>query len=249
MIVGKIYPSSGCGDQLFRYITTRTLALDKGLDFGFIGKENFKGKDFMQLDWGKEVEGEFIVFNEKSVRDKTGIDISSYDPEINFVEDNTIIDGNFEDFKYWGHRLDEIREWLNTKYPKKDFNDDICVLNYRGGEFKSVPELYLPKEYWIEAMNKMVEQYPYIKFQCHTDDAKEARAVFGEKAVIFSNIELNWLAVRYAKHLILSNSAFGIIPALLNEKAQEIIAPRYHARRNIKVWARPACYYKRFLYI
>ena len=91
MIIGQIHKGSGLGDQLFRYITVRTLALDKGLDFGFIGKENFKGKDFLNLDWGKEIPiGDYPIWEEKDVREN-GIDIRSYDPEINFVEDNTII--------------------------------------------------------------------------------------------------------------------------------------------------------------
>ena len=43
MIAGIIHNGSGLGNQLHRYIMTRVLAMDKNLDWGFIGKENFKG--------------------------------------------------------------------------------------------------------------------------------------------------------------------------------------------------------------
>lgn len=261
MIIGKIHPGSGLGDQLFSYITTRTIALDCGYDFGFVGKEFFKGKDFMQLDWGKDIpmkyhieqpSGELIT--ETLTYPIWKADKPYYDPEVNFIEDGTIIDGCYaQDERYWGHKLSEIREWLKTnKFPKNEkngFGDNICIINFRGGEFRVTPELFLQGDYWETVMKVMVDKYPNILFQVHTDDKETAREMFGEKAIIFSNIEINWLAVRYAKHLILSNSAFGILPALLNENVKEVLAPRYWARRNIKQWSMPSNYYKKFSYI
>lgn len=252
MIIGRLQSGNGLGDMLMRYITVRTLALDKNLDFGFIGKENFKGKDFMNLDWGKEVpKGQYDLWNEKDVRDENGVDIRSYDPEINFVEDNTIIDGNFEDMKYWWQRHAGIKEWL--KVEPLDMPDDLCVINFRGGEYATVPDLFLTKEYWEKAIEKMEMDFwasvPRIRFEVHTDDIKLAAQFFPDYPIIYNDIGLNWRSIRYAKHLILSNSAFGILPALLNENVKEVIAPRYHARRNIKIWARPSCYYPKFTYI
>ena len=55
MIKGIIHPGSGIGDSLFSYITARVRALDLGVDFGFIGKEYFKGNGWMNLDFGKEI--------------------------------------------------------------------------------------------------------------------------------------------------------------------------------------------------
>ena len=46
MIIGIIHPGSGLGDSLFSYIATRVRAADLGVDFGFVGKEFFKGYDF-----------------------------------------------------------------------------------------------------------------------------------------------------------------------------------------------------------
>jgi hypothetical protein len=36
---------------------------------------------------------------------------------------------------------------------------------------------------------------------------------------------MNWKSIRWAKHLIISNSAFAILPALLNENVKEVVAP------------------------
>jgi len=258
MIAGYFHAGSGLGDQLFRYITTRTLALDKGYEWGMVYPEGFKGESFMKNLGLKQNYGGFWDFKkwtEKKVVEN-GIDISSYDPEINFVEDNTIIDGNFEDEKYWGHRLNEIRGWL--KVEPLDMPDDLCVISFRGGEYALIPDLFLSKDYWDNAVDQMKIKYPNIRFEVHTDDPALAKQFFPDFPVVDnktlahslnSNMGYNWRALRYAKHLIIANTAFAILPALLNEDVKEVIAPRYWARRNLGVWARPACYYKKFTYI
>lgn len=246
MIIGHLQTGSGIGDMLMRYITIRTLALDKGFDFGFIGIENFKGKDFMNLDWGKEVpKGDYPLWEEKDVRNSNGVDIRSFDPEINFVEDNTIIDGNFEDSKYWIHRLPEIREWL--KVEPLEMPDDLCVISGRGGEYRTVVDLLLTKDYYERAIEKMKQVNPNMKFIIQTDDKELFTNWFPQYEVI-QNIELNWRSIRFANYLIISNSAFAIIPSLLGN-AKLILAPRWWARHNIKIWARPANFYSSFTYI
>ena len=59
----------------------------------------------------------------------------------------------------------------------------------------------------------------------------------------------NGVTVNVVKHLIIANSSFAILPALLNENVKEVITPRYWARPNTKVWALPQNYYKQFTYI
>lgn len=258
MIAGIFHKGSGLGDQLMRYITVRTLAEEKGYEWIMSGTDYFKGKDFLAANlfkietdklfrFGLLIETNlFLNWNEKDIRDEFGNDIRSYDPEINFIEDNTVIDGCFEDYKYWGHNLDNIRNWL--KVEPLPLPSDVCVIGFRGGEYYSDPNLGLPIDYYNEAIALMRSKYPSITFEVHTDDPIKAKEFFPDFECI-QNIGINWRSVRYAKHLIIANSAFYIIPALLNENVKEIIAPRYWARRNTKIWARPACYYKKFTYI
>jgi hypothetical protein len=250
MIAGILHAQSGMGDQLHRYITVRTLAEEKGMDFGMVNPENFKGASFMTLDMGKPIPdgevfaNEWATFSEKDVRDANGVDIRSYDPEINFVQSKTLIDGYFEDSKYWGHNLRNINEWL--KVEPIEVPDDVCVIGFRGGEFYSDPDLGLPREYWGAAMYKMRVEKNIEKWEVHTDDSTLASQYFPGIKII-QDIGINWRSMRYAKHAIIANSAFYIMPRLLNGGLT--IAPRYWARRNTKTWARPACYYKQFTYL
>lgn len=246
MIAGIFHEGSGLGNQLFRYVATRVLATDKGYKFGMIGTDRFKGSSFMNLDMGNPVDMEWsFSFNEKKVVEN-GVDIRGYDPEINFVEDNTIIDGEFQDPRYFEHRLDEIREWL--KVEPLDMPEDLCVIGFRGGEYTVFSDLFLPKLYWEKAMGMMRKKYPNIRFEVHTDDPVTAKKFFPELPIVYA-VGLNWRSVRYAKHLIIANSSFYILPALLNQDVKEVIAPRYWARHNTKTWALPQNYYKQFTYI
>lgn len=263
MIIGKIHPGSGLGDQLFSYIITRVIALDKGYDFGFVGKEFFKGASFMNLDWGVKVPLNYKVIPESGALEIVGhpyqlvlpefkFDKPYYDPEVNFIQDGTIIDGwGAQDERYWGHRLDEIREWLKVEPYKTFLQESTIIINFRGGEYTQVPDLFLPKRYWQrDAVNEITKDNKFHRFEIHTDDPITARQFFPrEMDPIIQDISKNWRAIRYAENLIISNSAFAIIPALLNQDAKKIIAPRYWAGRNVGEWRRPQNYYKKFIYV
>ncbi len=263
MIYGIFHRGSGLGNQLHRYIATRVLALEKGYDFSMINQAGFKGKSFMNLDMGKpneiafktkEPAGKVVQSNfwnklplweEKKVIER-GVDIRSYDPEFNFVDDNTIIDGEFQDERYFIHRAKDVNEWL--KVEPLDLPEDLCIIGFRGGEFASVRDLFLPPKYWEEAKQIMLEINPNMKFKVSTDDPKTAKEFF-PNFEIMTDMGEGWRSVRYAKYLIIPNSSFYILPSLLNEYAKKIIAPRYWARRNTGVWALPQNYYSKFNYI
>jgi len=248
-IITKIHQGSGLGNSLHSYLMSRILAFDKGFAFSVLGKENFKGKSFLDLDWGEPcnlnyhieypsgkliVDGEHKLFEEKT---------NYYNPEINFVEDGTVIDGYWQSEQYFGHRLKEIDEWL--KVEPIDIPDDVCVIGFRGGEFAVFPELFLTKDYWIEAIDFFLSK-GISKFEVHTDDEVLAKQFFPDFKVIH-DIGINWRSMRYARHAIIANSSFYILPRLLNGGVT--VAPRYWARRNIKEWSMPQNYYKKFTYI
>ncbi len=254
MIAGFLHQGSGTGNQLFRYIAIRVVALDKGYEWGMVynpdgsGKEEgFKGKFFLEQPKLVSPMGTFKLWDEKKVVEN-GIDIRSYDPEINFVEDNTIIDGEFQDPRYFEHRMPEINKWLAVK--PLPFPTDICVIGFRGGEYALYPDLFLRGEWWGSAIEKMREINPNMQFEVHTDDPILAKQFFPDFSITH-DVELNWRSMRYAKYAIIANSSFYIMPRLLkhHEDSETLtIAPRYWARHNIKKWALPSNYYKQFLY-
>lgn len=269
MIAGYFNPGSGLGDQLFRYITVRTLAEEKGWEWDMVRPEYFKGNEFMknlQVSGDMPMDPIYKTWYEKDVRDDRGVDIRSYDPEINFIEDWTVIDGSFEDDKYWGHNLKNINEWL--KVEPLDVPVNTCILGFRGGEYATDHDLFLTKDYYSLATEEIFKRNDYTTFEVHTDDVPLAEKTltkwlgtrvplsFIENTPIshskHSNMGFNWRSARYAKRAIIPNSAFFILPRLLKHMEDPkavTIAPRYWARRNTKTWARPACYYKPFTYV
>lgn len=261
MIGGIFYAGSGLGDQLFRYITVRSFAEKRGFDFGMVNPGYFKGMDFMKL-WPLEVANEAAFtkrWNEKDVHDVQGNDIRSFDPEINFVEDNTVIDGSFEDDKYWRHNLENINKWLAVEL--LEVPDDLCVIGFRGGEYALFPDLFLPKTYWESAIALKRSINPNMRFEVHTDDPNLAKSFFPDFKIVdntqishsqHTSMGLNWRTMRYAKHAIVANSAFFILPRILKhyeDSTATTTAPRYWSRYNTKIWGRPATFYPEFTYI
>lgn len=247
MISGVFHKGSGLGNQLHRYVMTRVLALDKGFDWGMIGVENCKASSFMMLDMGKEPKGIEHSYLEKRTNNEKGVDIRDYDWEgVLNIRDNTWVDGEFQGQKYFIHHMDKIRKWLHVE--PIDIDDDTCIINFRGGEYTLYPDLFLTIDYWNLAISRMIEINPYMKFRVVTDDVATAQ-VFFPNYDISHNISEDWRSIRYAKYVILSNSSFGILPALLNERAEEIIAPKNWARRNIGVQALAYNVYDTFTHI
>lgn len=255
MVAGIIYRSSGLGNQLHRYVATRVLAADKGYEWGMFYYDNdsskekeFKGSSFIDFDWGKlGILSQMNTWNEKKVIEN-GVDIRGYDPEINFVEDNTIIDGEFQDARYFEHRMDEVNQWL--KVEPLYMRPDLCVIGFRGGEYALFPDLFLPKEWYDLQIRTMRMINHNMKFEVHTDDPETAKQFFPDFKII-NDIEINWRSMRFAKYAIIANSSFYILPRLLkhwDEDKAMTLAPRYWGRHNTKVWGLPQNYYKQFIY-
>lgn len=255
MIGGIFHQGSGLGNQLHRYIMTRVLAEDYGYEWGMLvnnndssKQANFKGDSFMKGNfYGSNLVAKgwpkgFTNFIEKKVIEN-GVDIRGFDPEVFFIGDNTLIDGEFQDERYFSHRLKDINRWL--KVAALEIPDDTCVIGFRGGEFTVFPDLFLTKDYWDKAID-LIKAQGISKFEVHTDDPVTAQQFFPDFPIIH-DVGINWRSMRYAKHAIIANSSFYILPRLL--RGGMTIAPRYWARRNTKVWALPQNFYKSFIYV
>ena len=57
MICNELYTEQGLGNQLWNYVITRIIAKKNGYDFSILKKERFKGKEFMNLDFGQHIPG------------------------------------------------------------------------------------------------------------------------------------------------------------------------------------------------
>lgn len=254
MIAGIFHQGSGLGNQLHRYVATRALAEKKGVEWGMVGVDYFKGKSFMNLNMGGVVDS-FLLdlsyeYHEKKVTEN-GVDIRGYDPEFNFIEGHTVIDGEFQDERYWKDH--DVDSWL--KVEPLEVPDDVCVIGFRGGEYYTNPDLGLPVDYFYKAIgmvkSMLAQQGITVKFEVHTDDVEMAKTFFPDTSIntfkVIHDIGLNWRSMRYAKHAIIANSSFYILPRWLSGGVT--IAPRYWARHNTKTWSMNQNYYDRFMYI
>lgn len=258
MIVTELYHGQGLGNQLWSYVVTRTIALDKGYEFGIMCPEKFKGVDFLNLDFGKPViggtgpeggppknlpDGIEFYYKEKDIYyKKYKIEVSDFDSELLQIQDKTKIDGIFQSENYIVHRKNEIRQWLTlTKnFDLQEFSDEnVCILNIRGGEYKGNKELILTKKYWTDAIKNMLQINDQLKFYIITDDVRYTKKLLPEIESFHFSIGKDYAIINNAYYLILSNSSFAFFPAWLNEKVKCVIAPKYWARHNISdgFWA------------
>lgn len=258
MIVTEFCNGQGLGNQLWSYVVTRVLALDKGFNFGIMNPWKFKGKDFLSLDYGEAVKGggesehgpsaslpEGILgyYIEKDTwYEKYKCDIRDFDPGVLNIHDNTKIAGYFQSEKNIIHRKKEIREWLRVSpaFDCMDYSgENICVMNIRGGEYKGTPDLILSRKYWINAIGNMRRLNPQMQFVSITDDVKYARELLPEYPAFHFGIGKDYSIVKNARYLILANSSFSFFPAWTSETVKYVIAPKYWARHNVSdgFWA------------
>lgn len=251
MIVTEIYNGQGLGNQLACYVTTRVVAKDLGFDFGIMNPHKFKCLDFMDLDFGLPVtggsgreggppdtlpDGIQHYFKERYNVLPNGSNVTIDDPNLELIQDNTKIDGIFQSEDRIIHRRDEIRQWLKVK-PEKDCYDysdpNICIINYRGGEYASVADFHLNGKYWEYAIKKMQTINLNFRFVVITDDVERASAQFPDFEVKHFNVGTDFSIIKNAYYLILSNSSFPYFATLLSDTVKYILAPKYWGRHNI----------------
>ena len=148
MIYIKFEKGQGLGNQLWNYITLRSIAKYKSYDYAVLDYKYFKGIKFIHidksnknLDKSKFIEQKINNFNETIYYDKELDNFScDYDNSILEISDNTILKGLFQSEKYILDGKQEINNLIKTKtINKKYLNEDwenLCILNIRGGEYK-----------------------------------------------------------------------------------------------------------------
>ena len=256
MICTQFYEGQGLGNQLWAYVTLRVIAEQKGLPFGVVNPQYFKGFPFLNLDFGEFVQlpdgsdpndvmtlpvGINNIFLEPQKFDpETGLDITFDSLDITQISDATKIQGNFQDQAFIAPFKTQISEWLAPVEYKNlnNFQGEVCVINFRGGEYRHWKSVFLDKNYWHRARRLMQETVPGVKFKVVTDDPKLARYFFPPDEIVDGSIEEDYLSIYAAKYLIVSNSSFAWFPAWLSEQAEICIAPKYWAGyRNNKFWS------------
>jgi hypothetical protein len=187
-----------------------------------------------------------------------------YDPNVFNISDNTMIQLITQSEDYLIDRKHDVINWFKIRgeydheYQKKaeemgiSLDDNTCVINFRGGEYRGIPSLILRREYWLDSVKYMRRINPDMKFIIITDDIQAAKLfVSPEFPCYHIDIGFDFYIVNKAKYLILANSSFSWWAGWLNENSILTIAPKYWARHNISngYWSLGDQYVRSFVYM
>lgn len=272
MIGTQIMKGQGMGNRLFCYVTARAVAADRGAEFGVPGKEillsgltGMNEEPFLDLWMGKDASPEDFdrVYEEKEERIYTGACrhdivhgcyVAGADRGVTDAPDGTLLMGNLQDESYFAKYRGQLKDWMKVKprYDSYEYTrDNLCVLNMRGGEYTAEPALFLRKKYWTDAMACMKKIRKDMEFMIVTDDVEAAHKLLPGIPAFHFPVHGDYVTVKNAKYLIISNSSFACFPAFTSETAQKIIAPKYWARHNVSdgYWASEQNIYSGFEYL
>jgi hypothetical protein len=259
MIIIEFYDGQGLGNQLWNYTVLRTVSRKLNLPFVVLSRDRFKGKLFLNIDYGEVDQIEEILhkINNNEIRyfkERMYFDLElqcftiDFDEKILNLKPYTKIDGYFQSEKYFFDDYNYFKTLFSIKLnllDEKFIDKNVCVLNIRGGEYKGNKELILPKIYWINAMKNMRKKFNINNFLIVTDDEKYSKALFPDILISKKGIAENYIALHQANYLIISNSSFAYFPIKTKTKKPFVIAPMYWARYNniFERWASPANLY------
>lgn len=267
------------GNHMWQYAVCRAVAEKLGYEWGVDKKpthDYYGGQNqmyFMDVNFGLPVQGIKQNFHEtwKFYNHVDGVNITMFDKNVYNIQDHTRMIGHngaeggiYQSEDYLIDRKNDILSWfkINDDYAKKcddhikqlgfSLDDDTCVINFRGGEYRGIPTVLLRKEYWRDSVEHMLKINPKMKFIIISDDPQCAQSYMPfNMPVHHVEIGFDFYVVNQAKWNIISNSTFGWWAAWLNQKTNKVIAPKYWARHNVSdgYWATGDSYTRGFSYL
>jgi hypothetical protein len=268
------------GNHMWQYAVCRTVAQKLGYEWGINSSpthDYHNGMNqmyFMDVDFGKPIEGEITDFYEKwthYLHNGDNVNITRLDERVYSITDNTRLIGDngafggiYQSEDYFIDIKEEVISWFKIKPEKsleydsklKELNivldENLCVINFRGGEYRGIPNVLLRREYWNDSINYMLSLNQNMKFILISDDPEYAKSFMPFDIPTYHlDIGFDFYVVNQAKWVILSNSTFGWWAAWLNTKANKILAPKYWARHNISdgYWSVGDSYTRSFTYV
>jgi phage anti-repressor protein len=269
------------GNHMWYYTICRLVAEKLGFEWGInpiATHDYYNGQSqfyFMNIDFGKNVE--VSGKNERGLNTYKGINneyydfprefrgclINKYDSKVFEIKDNTMVHLISQSEDYLIERKNDIINWFQIKsdysnlYEKKIkqlglvIDDNLCVINFRGGEYRSIPNLIARKEYWTDSINYMKSLNSNMRFIIITDDEPCAKHFIGDFPCFHIDIGFDFYVINNSKYTILSNSSFGWWASWLNTNSKFIIAPKYWSQHNVSdgYWGLGDQYVRKFNYM
>lgn len=261
------------GNNLAGIVSSKCIAKDLGYEWGVNPSPKYDYHNgmiqtyFLDLDYGKFPENIQHEYYEKEIRynhDGDNVDIRMFDKNVYNIQDNTILLGGvWQSYGYFKNHLNEVKSWLKIKKEYKEeyeqrlkekdiiIDENVCVINFRGGEYRSCSRLIVRREYYLDAIDEMLKINPKMKFIIITDDVQCANQFLPEIPAYHFDIGMDYYILHNSVYSILSNSSFPIFASITNDKSNKILAPKYWARHNVSngYWAIGDQYYPQFEYI
>jgi hypothetical protein len=251
MVVTKFLEGQGLGNQLWVYAAGRSISEKLGRPHVVTGRDVFKGKELLELDWGNEKllgKGTYFQFHEELFYDHELFYLApDFDSRVTKLPERCYINGLFQSEDYFFGRLAELRNWIRTKdlvQKRSKIFADRLILNIRGGEYKRHKNLILPKTYWQHAITHLSNLASEKSFLIVTDDPPYARTLLPGLEIVTGIVD-SWAALHGARAVAVSNSSFSYFPIKTRKDKPIVIAPVCWSRFDnlYKRWAGPANYY------
>ena len=265
MITCKL--TGNLGNHISYYVSTRAIAEKLEYKWGFDPKPSYdyyNGKeqmDFLEIDYGKYPENIVNQYYEKELRynhDGDNTDVRGFDPNVYNIGDNTELFGVFQASEYFYENIANVKKWLKIKTEvleeaKKTLHldENTCLINFRGGEYRNHSRLIIRPEYYYRSVEQMKLKNPNMKFIVITDDVECARTYLPDYHAYHFSIAVDYALIYLSCNVILSNSSFPIFAVLTSETIKNIIAPEYWARWNVSTgyWATSQNIYPGWTYL
>ena len=249
MIFIEFKKGQGLGNQLWLYFAAVSISKKLKTEVKIKNYNHFVGKDFINLNQSKKnVKNYNNIFHERFYYDQRINHISHfYDERFYKIKKNTLLEGYFQDERYFlNQKINFFKhiQIINSNLDQIKLDKKSCVLNIRGGEYKRHKDFILPKNYWLNSIERMKKK-GVEKFIIVTDDKKYCNILFPDYEVVSGSIKECFLFLLKAKNIIVSNSTFSYFPIKMQKNNPYVIAPAYWGRYNDKqkIWASPGNFY------
>ena len=240
MVGTEFINGQGLGNQLFCYVTARVVAEENGYEFGTAGQERFavnihsdRGMYFMDMDLGKRITEEeksrFQIYNDKEERLYIGN--SRHD-----MEHGCYIAGADQNLKH--------------------VSDNTLIYGNMQDESYFIDHLDQVKQ-WLHVKPEY-DSYEYSRdnlciINMRGGEYTGSPELFIDKKYWIHGINIgkDYVTLKNAHYLLLSNSSFACLPAHTSETLKFAIAPKYWARHNVSdgYWASEQNIYRLFHYM
>jgi hypothetical protein len=228
----KVFDKSNValGNHLFQYVICRIVAEKNGYNF-FIPDQGYLNEVFSEMEFGHK-DGD-------TTEAYTDSDSQIFNPEIFKVSDYTHLTGFFQSEKYFQDQEDRVKSWFKinlddeTEKILKEFNpESFCYIHIRGGDNVGKSHNWLaPKNYYVQSMERIKENFGISKFCIITDDVNLSSSWFPEIPIASKNLTIDFKLLYFSKFCIISNSTFSWWAAWLSNK-NIVIAPNYWLNYN-----------------